>query len=195
MVRFFLLLVIVSPMDSIYQSKTKFSSTGLEYKANNNIQLLSTKSIQTKMLCSVQCNQLFSCRIFDYDSVSKRCRLFEGDSTTGSIISSSSSTSVVGTIEISSNLYSSVYNQPCQSCQQDRYEVCSNTTNRYQCPDHTYWNGVVCALQLFENQTCGMLDSCRSDLNLTCLTDCYGYSTPKCLLSGIYIKNTISSSI
>jgi hypothetical protein len=40
-----------------------------------------------------------------------------------------------------------------------------------------------------------MLGSCRSDLNLTCLTDCYGYATPKCLLSSIYIKNKISSSI
>jgi hypothetical protein len=118
--------------------------------------------------------------------------LFEGDSTTGSIISSSSSTSVVGTVRISSTLYSSTYDQPCQACQQDRYEVCSTNTSTCQCPDHTYWNGSVCALQLFENETCGQVNSCRSDLNLSCLTDCYGNS-PQCLQSVIYSKNTISS--
>jgi hypothetical protein len=119
--------------------------------------------------------------------------LFEGDSTTGTIISSSSSTSVVGTVRISSTLYSSTYNQPCQSCQQNRYEVCSINTSTCQCPVHTYWNGLVCALQLFENETCGQVNSCRSDLNLSCLTDCYGSSAPKCLQSIIYSKKIISS--
>jgi hypothetical protein len=120
--------------------------------------------------------------------------LFEGDSTTGSIISSSSSTSVVGTVSISSTLYASTYNQPCEACQQNRYEVCSTNTSTCQCPDHTYWNGSVCALQLFENETCGQVDSCRSDFNLSCLTDCYGDS-PQCLQSMIYSKSTISSYI
>jgi hypothetical protein len=50
----------------------------------------------------------------------------------------------------------------------------------------------VCALQLFENETCGQLNSCRSDFDLSCLTDCYGFS-PKCLPSVIYSKDTISS--
>jgi hypothetical protein len=117
--------------------------------------------------------------------------LFEGDSTTGSIISSSSSTSVVGTVSISSTLYSSTYNQPCESCEQNRYEVCSTNTSTCQCPDHTYWNGSVCALQLFENETCGQANSCRSDLNLSCLTDCYGNS-PQCLQPMIYSENRIS---
>jgi hypothetical protein len=119
--------------------------------------------------------------------------LFEGDSTTGSIISSSSSTSVVGTVRISSTLYSSIYNQPCQACQQNRYEVCSTNTSTCQCPSHTYWNGSVCALQLFENEICGQLNSCRSDLNLSCLTDCYGSFSSKCLQTVLYSKNIISS--
>jgi hypothetical protein len=162
---------------------------GLEYQPNNNVQLISINSIQTKLLCSAQCNQLTTCRIFNYDTVSKRCRLFEGDLTTGSIILSSSTTSVVGTVQISSNLYSSVYNQSCQFCQQNRYETCSINASTCQCPGHTYWNGSVCALQLFENETCGQLNSCRSDLNLTCTTDCYGYF-PKCLASVFDSKNT-----
>jgi hypothetical protein len=183
---------MVLPIHSLYRSNIKFTSMGLEYQPNNTVELLATKSIQTKLLCSAQCNQLTTCRILDYDTVSKRCRLFEGDLTTGSIISSSSTTSVVGTVQISSNLYSSVYNQSCQFCQQNRYETCSTDTNTCQCPDHTYWNGLVCALQLFENETCGQLNSCRSDLNLSCLSDCYGYS-PKCRSSTIYSKNTNSS--
>jgi hypothetical protein len=162
---------------------------GLKYQPNNNIQLISTNSIQTKLLCSVACNQLSSCRIFDYDTVSKRCRLFEGDLTTGSIISSSSTASVVGTVQISSNLYSSVYNQSCQFCQQNRYETCSINASTCQCSGHTYWNGLVCALQLFENETCGQLNSCRSDLNLSCLSDCYGQFS-KCSPLIIDSKNT-----
>jgi hypothetical protein len=192
MLHILLLVVIISSIDCIYQSNIEFTSMGLKYQPNNNAQLISTQSIQTKLLCSAACNQLSSCRILDYDSVSKQCRLFEGDSTTGSIIPSSSSTSVVGTVRVSSNLYSSVHNQPCQSCQQNRYEVCSTNTSTCQCPPHTYWNGSVCVLQLFQNETCGQLNSCRSDLNLSCLTDCYG-SSPTCLSSAIYSKDTISS--
>ena len=42
----------------------------------------------TKIHHSAACNQLSSCSIFDYESISKRCRLFQDDSTTGAIISS-----------------------------------------------------------------------------------------------------------
>jgi hypothetical protein len=81
------------------------------------------------------CNQLTSCRTFDYDLVSQRCRLFEGDST---------------------------------------------NTSSCQCPLNTYWNGFVCALQLFENDPCEQSDACRLDLNLTCISpNCYG-EFPKC---------------
>ncbi len=182
-----LLVVMILPINSIYQSKIKFTSTGREFQPEANIQLISTATIQTQMLCSAACNQQLSCRTIDYDLVSKRCRLFEGDSTTGSIISSSSSTSIVGTVIISSTLYSSTHNESCQSCQQTRYEVCSANTSTCQCPTHTYWNGSVCALQLFVNDACGQSDACRSDLNLTCTADCYGES-PKCLPSVISSK-------
>ncbi|CAF3172466.1 unnamed protein product [Rotaria socialis] len=127
---------------------------GLEYTPINNVQLIATKYIQTKFLCSAACNQESSCRIFDYDLISKRCRLFEGDSTTGSINLSSSPTSIVGVVSISSSIYSSINNQLCQACKGNRYEVCSAETNLCQYPVHTYWNGSLCALQLFENGTC-----------------------------------------
>jgi len=193
MLLIFLLIVFPLSIIGIYESSMKVTSIGFEYQPQNSIQLIATKTIQRKILCSVACNQLTSCRTFDYDLVSQRCRLFEGDSTTGSIISSSSSTSVVGTVYISSNLYSSVHNQPCQICQQDRYEVCSINTSSCQCPSNTYWNGFVCALQLFLNDSCGPLDICRSDLNLTCTgANCYGEGG-KCLPSNFTSKQEIFS--
>jgi hypothetical protein len=202
MLLIFLLIVLPLSIIGIYESFMTLTSIGFEYQPQNSIQLIATKTIQTKILCSMACNQLTSCRTFDYDLVSQRCRLFEGDSTTGSIISSSSSTSVVGTVYISSNLYSSVHNQPCQMCQQDRYVVCSkntgscqwsSNTSSCQCPPNTYWNGSVCALQLFENDTCGQSDTCRSDANLTCISaNCY-VEFAKCLPSPFIGKQTIFS--
>jgi hypothetical protein len=192
MLLIFLLVVMALPINTMYQSTITLTSVGLEFQPRNNIQLILTKTIQTQILCSIACNELLSCRTLDYDLVSKRCRLFEGDSSKGSIISSSSSSSVVGIVSISSTLYSSAHNQSCQSCEQTRYEICSANTSTCQCPSHTYWNGLVCALQLSENDTCQQLDACRSDLNLTCTTDCYGdFST--CLSSVIDSKYTIFS--
>ena len=104
---------------------------------------------------------------------------------------SSSSTSIVGTTSISSTLYSPTHNQSCQVCQDTRYEVCSANTSTCQCPTHTYWNGPVCALQLFQNDACERSYACRLDLNLTCTADCYGESA-KCLPSKCTIFSYIS---
>jgi hypothetical protein len=186
---------MILPINGIYQSNMKLSFMGLEFQPSSNIQLISTQTIQTKILCSASCNQLSSCRTFDYDLVSKRCRLFVADSTTGSIVSSSSSTSVVGTVDITAGLYSSLYNQPCQICQQNRYAICSTNTSLWQCPMHTYWDGSVCALQGFENDTCGQSNACRSDFNLSCTsTVCYT-EFQKCSIPVPISKHTIFSYI
>lgn len=173
-------------IDSIYQSNIRFTSTGFEYQPNNIIQLITTTTVSTKIRCSAVCNQLSTCFTLDYDTLSQRCRLFAGDLTSGSIIVSSSSSSLVGMIRISSSLYSSIYNQSCQSCQQNRYQVCSTNTSTCQCPDRTYWSGSVCTLQLLQNEPCSHLSMCRSDLNLTCGSDCYGYLS-KCSQSPLFI--------
>ena len=188
-----LLLGMILPINSIYQSMVVFSSMSLEYQPKYAIQLISTTISQSKLRCSETCNQISSCRILDYDSVSQRCRLFEGDLTTGSIISSSSTTSIVGALRIDSSLYSSIHGQSCQSCQQDRYEACSSNTTTCQCPLHTYWDGSICALQLFQNDVCSQPDMCRSDFNLNCGSYCNGY-TPKCLPSPPYIYSMYTST-
>ena len=163
----------VSPVSSIYQSYISFSSMGVEFMPVENIQLLLSINTPTKLRCSSRCNQMLACRTFDFDFTSKRCRLFEADVTTGSMISSSSATSIVGTVRISSSLYSSL-NQSCAACPLSRYEICSMNTSTCQCPPNTYWKGNRCALQSFENDTCSQIDACRSDLNLTCSSNCYG---------------------
>ena len=193
LLRIYLFFICVLTIHSIYQSNIKFTSTGLEYQPINSVQLISTTIAQSKLRCSIACNHLSSCRILDYDSVSQRCRLFEGDLTTGSIISSASTTSVVGTVRIGSSLYSSIHDQSCQSCQEDRYEACSSNTTTCQCPLHTYWDGSICALQLFQNDVCSQPDMCRSDLNLNCGSYCDGYP-PKCLPSAPYIYSMYINS-
>lgn len=105
--------------------------------------------------------------IFDYDSISYRCRLFKGDlETTGSIINSNSSTSLVGQIELSPKLFSA-YSQPCSDCFDSRYLMCVNTT--CDCLQHTYWTDSMCASQNLRGGQCSSSNQCRADFNYTCL--------------------------
>ena len=105
---------------------------------------------------------------------SRRCRLFEGDLTTGSMIPSASATSVVGTMVISPSMFAQSHAQPCQACVDSRYEICDANTSTCQCRPHSFWNKSTCAMQLFANETCSQVGSCRSDLNLTCVADFIG---------------------
>jgi hypothetical protein len=162
-------------MDSI----VKLSTAGIEYRSIHPIQLLSVSNgIYKSLNCFTLCNENSACRTLDYDPISGRCRLFNGDLTTGSTISSNSSSSVVGSIYIDASRYSS-YLQQCSACNENRYEICNNLTATWQCPPTTYWDGSMCRCKLFENQTCTQADGCRDDLNLTCLptTNCNGLFT------------------
>jgi hypothetical protein len=128
----------------------------------------------TKQLyCSLECNERIDCRTFDYDADSRQCRLWDVDTTTGSIVASPTKPrSSVGTIRLSSSIYVNSHNQSCDKCVQSRYEICNTSSNTCQCPSKTYWNGSICLVQLLENQICSGVDVCRSDLNLTCQPNC-----------------------
>ena len=169
-----LFLFLHSPVSSVFRSYITLSPFGMEFQPRMAIQLLSITASRNTARCSTACNQLQSCRTFDYDLLSKQCRLFEGDSTTGLTILALSLTSIVGTVRVLPSLYTSTYNQPCAMCEHNRYQICSTNTSSCQCLPHTYWNGLICALQLFENDTCAQVDACRSDFNLTCSTNNYG---------------------
>lgn len=174
-------------VDTIYQSYIKFSVLGMQYLPRNSMDLIQTISVSRSFSCSAACNLQILCRTFDFDSTLGQCRLFEGDLTTGSIVPSASPTSIVGSVQSNTKLFASVHNQPCQACQYNRYEVCSNSTYLCRCPPRSYWNGIVCLPQLYLNQTCSQQDSCRADLNLTCSMNCYGEF--RTCISGRYRSN------
>ena len=113
------------------------------------------------------------CRIFDYGAIqSNECRLFEGDiGTLGSIIPSSMSNSVVGTIQMSSSLFNQ-YGQACSSvCMESRYLVC-NDNSVCECLSHSYWNASIgmCLPQMtIPGVPCqSQLGMCRTDIGLVC---------------------------
>ncbi|CAF3307063.1 unnamed protein product [Rotaria socialis] len=170
-----------SPAHAIYSSTVNFSLQGHEFQTQYDVQLILNKTAQSLLLCSAACNQNPLCRTFDYDSSSRRCRLFEADLTNGAIIATASQTSIVGSVKLSASLYASMYNRSCSACQENRYQTCSSTTNTCQCPGNSYWNGSMCPLQLFANATCSQIDACRSDLNLSCIINSYGGFT-QCLI-------------
>ncbi|CAF1246958.1 unnamed protein product [Adineta steineri] len=145
-----------------------FSSAGYEFQSRHTIQLILVTTARSRIICSATCNEQPACHTFDYDSASGRCRLFEADQTVGSIIASTSLTSVVGNVLISQSQFDHTYNQSCEACQEDRYQYCSINGSTCQCRSHTFWNGSVCLLQLFENDTCSQADACRTDFNLIC---------------------------
>ncbi|CAF4920448.1 unnamed protein product, partial [Rotaria socialis] len=128
---------------------------------------------RSRLLCSAACNQIPSCRIFDYDSNSQCYRHFESDLTNGSHGLSVSPKSIVGILMLSTSLFTPLCNQSCGSCPENWYQLCSLSTNTCQCPAKTYSNGSMCALQLFQNMTCNQIDVCRIDLNLSYAIDCY----------------------
>ncbi|CAF2053122.1 unnamed protein product [Rotaria magnacalcarata] len=166
-----------SPAHAIYSSTVSLSLQGHEFQPQYGVQLIFNKTARSRLLCSAACSQNPSCRIFDYDSSSHRCRLFEADLTNGAIIATVSQTSIVGSVILSASLYASMYNQSCSACQGNRYQTCSSTSKTCQCPGNSYWNGSMCPLQLFKNAACSQIDACRSDLNLSCIINSYGKFT------------------
>lgn len=171
------LLVSLSPICCYYQSYIKLSPLGLEYLPRNPIQLLLQTTHRSRLLCASSCNQRPPCRAFDFDSASRRCRLFEGDLTTGSTVPSASPTSIVGLVIIFPSLF--VQGQPhsCEACRESRYEMCASNASTCQCRPHTFWNNATCALQQLENGSCSQIDGCRTDLNVTCVKDFNGQFT------------------
>lgn len=164
----FAVFASIPPASGTYSSMFTLSSPGQEFQPESSNQLILSIIVQSRLLCATHCNEHVSCRTFDYDSSSQRCRLLEADLSTGSIILSVSSSSVVGYAILSMSLYVPIHDEPCSACQEDRYQICSMNTSTCQCPLNTFWNGTICSLQLFQNATCTQIDACRADLNLSC---------------------------
>jgi hypothetical protein len=86
----------------------------------------------------------------------------------GSIITSSSSLSRVGTIDLYPEQFTD-HGQPCSFCQESRYLTCINST--CQCLTHTFFDGSICQSQKLLGANCTNNIECRLDLNYTCLSN------------------------
>ncbi|CAF0976952.1 unnamed protein product [Adineta ricciae] len=156
------------------QSVYDISNMGTEFiPMDNSFPPLLTFQAKSFIRCGLQCNIRIDCRVFDFDVDSQQCRLWGADLTAGTIsLSSSKPRSSVGSVKLSPNIYANSHNQSCDKCFQSRYEICNMNSSTCQCPSNTFWNGLVCQSQLFQNQICAQADACRSDLNLTCQPNC-----------------------
>jgi hypothetical protein len=163
------LVTIEAQSSSIgWQSFLSLSGLGMKFSPNDEqALLLSDNEIDSIETCSLTCHANDFCRIFDFDGQTNHCRLFEGDPTImGSIIASSSSLSIVGSIQLTSDQFSS-QGLPCSFCAIDRYLICINSS--CQCPPRTYFDGSICRSQNIVGGQCTNDTDCRTDLNLTCL--------------------------
>ncbi|CAF1230640.1 unnamed protein product [Didymodactylos carnosus] len=144
--------------------KTDF---GTSFTPADPIELINTISVSSQIRCAQTCNVNSLCRTFDYDTLSKRCRLFEGEITTGLVNRSAAipSTSRVGSIAYTPQIYLA-YNRTCDQCQINRYLLC--ISNTCQCTPYTYWNGYMCLNQGYNGSVCQNDQWCRNDKNLTC---------------------------
>ena len=166
------------------KSVSVISDMGWQFvAADNSLPSLLTCTTKNRLYCSLECNQRIDCRAFDYDGDSQQCRLWDADTTTGSIVvSPSKPRSSVGSIKLTPSIYADIHNQSCDKCIHSRYEICDANSSTCQCPSKTFWNGSMCLAQLLRNQICTRVDACRSDLNLTCEPSCdltYRCSTRK----------------
>lgn len=107
------------------------------------------------------------CRIFNFYIQSHRCRMYQGDiNTMGSIVISSSSQSIVGSISLTTELFTNRQSF-CSFCQDNRYLTCINSI--CQCHSYTFFDGKICQSQKLLGAQCQNDIECRNDRNLTCL--------------------------
>ncbi|CAF1582370.1 unnamed protein product [Rotaria magnacalcarata] len=127
-----------------YQVKFKLTSFGMKFQYPNISDLY---SVQSNVFSTIRCAKICSiepeCQTFDYDISSNVCRLFSIWSYQGTIVASTSSTSLVGYVEQTIGLYS-LYRKPCNSSRDiNRYLLCTSN-NLWSCRAQLVYNGSVC---------------------------------------------------
>ncbi|CAF1100912.1 unnamed protein product [Adineta steineri] len=166
---------------------------GNQFQPANIIELLAINpNIRTLIRCAILCDRNIQCRTFDYDSISKQCRLFEGSIDTG-ILLSVSSASVVGSIKIDESLYD-LYNASSDACVNNRFLVSDTLNNWCHCPIHTYWNGSICVNQRYDGEVCASDNWCRTDLNITCVSSICTGNASSPLTSSSTVTTTITKT-
>ncbi|CAF3861305.1 unnamed protein product, partial [Adineta steineri] len=166
---------------------------GNQFQPANIIELLAINpNIRTLIRCAILCDRNIQCRTFDYDSISKQCRLFEGSIDTGTLLSVSSA-SVVGSINMDASLYD-LYNASSDACVNNRF-LASDTLNDWcHCPIHTFWNGSICVNQRYDGGVCANDNWCRTDLNITCVSSICTGNASSPLTSSSTVTTTITKT-
>ena len=155
---------IVTVAGWLRQSSISFTENATySFQPAHDMELLQSLTLPSLLLCSAICVRLVDCRTFDYQSSSKRCRLFQGSLDTGTIINGSSK---VGSLPLESRFFIGLYNASCSACINNRYFICDD--QRCQCPAQTFWNGSICRNQLYEGAACNYDYECRNNLGLIC---------------------------
>ncbi|CAF1249744.1 unnamed protein product [Adineta steineri] len=166
---------------------------GNQFQPANIIELLAINpNIRTLIRCAILCDRNIQCRTFDYDSISKQCRLFEGSIDTGVLLSVSSA-SVVGSIKIDESLYD-LYNASSDACANNRFLVSDTLNDWCHCPIHTYWNGSICVNQRYDGEVCANDNWCRTDLNITCVSSICTGNASSPLTSSSTVTTTITKT-
>ena len=169
----YLLLILLSvciESQEVRDARKTMTPAGYEFRPKySSIQSLGTRSVSSTIRCARACLLTLGCRTFDYDkSGAGRCRLYEADQTNGQNVASSA-TSIVGSVSITQQQFSSFNRTPCSTyCTNHLYLSC-NTNNTCQCAARTYWDGSVCQLQKFTGASCTKNEQCRGDLGYVCL--------------------------
>lgn len=127
-----------------YTAQFQLTSFGIEFQYGNVSNLyLFQSDVFTINRCATMCCIEQMCQTFDYDTSSRICRLFSIWVYEGLLISSASSTSIVGYIEHTSDLYS-LYQTPCNtSYDTSRYLLCANN-GLWSCQSGQTYNGTIC---------------------------------------------------
>ena len=158
----------VSSTPEIASSHIEVFPIGTLFQPASNVELLRQLTIGSFVDCAAACNVNPQCRTLMYDWSTGLCSLYEGETSTGSIITnSSSSSSQVGSIDYFSELYQ-CYNKTSSTCAFNRYVVEDPSTGLGVCPENTYWDGNMCLNQLYFGAPCTSQQSCRTDLFLGC---------------------------
>jgi hypothetical protein len=161
-------LSIVLVVNGFDPAQFTLSTTGTQFQPANPIELLATfLNTPNAASCAMFCYHNGQCRTLDLDSNLKQCRLFEGSVDTGTLVSTSLSSSVVGWINIPPSAYN-MYNASSDQCVNNRFLISDTSSGLCQCPIHTFWNGSMCLNQRYAGEVCQNNNWCRTDLNISC---------------------------
>lgn len=171
----FLSLILLScgERSPIFESSFKITAFGTVFQPRHpNELLVPLSNSRSLMRCLMQCNENLQCRTINYDQSSQMCQLFEGELSTGILITNTSlpfaraGAMRFNTTSVSQSYTS--YNRTCDRCGsgENRYVQCWNSSCR--CPSKTFWNGQLCQNKMYSGSSCLASTACREDLNISC---------------------------